>query len=401
MVSAFPQIGFLTSISPLVGGFTLLAYLLTIIRGKKVIQPLPFSFTFAIGWFLISIFIGQYFFNIIHGRNWLLTYVELVVMVWLIVQMVKTEQDLELLMKITLGVFFISSVYGLSQYNLQSGVYTEASRVAGLTGNANEFAFYASIGLIFCIYFMESSAKKYSLLITGMMVVFIGAIFFSGSRGGVIFAAVSLLYIFARRGAFKAQSIGYLLLIVAALAIIWLVLPAALQARMLDIPNTIINGDDTVGLRYKFWNAAMDLFYKAPLFGVGNGGFVYYNTLLNLVPGYSIFVAHNMYVQALAENGVFGTLPFLIILVLPCVYYLRAEKNGVGNRKTVRLAIVWEAVLLFLLLAGVKGSIEHYKVLWWAIGVSIPLYSISGSRSAQASRETSLNRNLAQERPFF
>jgi O-antigen ligase len=68
--------------------------------------------------------------------------------------------------------------------------------------------------------------------------------------------------------------------------------------------------DTSVSMRMDMWTAALAMFFDHPLLGVGWGAFKYvypvYNELIQEA-GITIFHAHNMFLNVLAETGIIGT----------------------------------------------------------------------------------------------
>lgn len=378
MADIFPRIGFLPTISLPLGGITLAAYLVqSTVQKQTTRQKIPGLFFFFIIWFVFSNVIGQYGFTEPSTRNWFFTYLQLALMIWLLSQLVKSEKDIELVMKVLLCFFLVSSLIGLFQYGFQNNTSGEIIRISGLTGNSNRFTSYALTGIMLCIYFWENENRIIRIVLFGAMSVMLVAVLISGSRGGVLFTLVALLYYFLRQAKARKQSLLILISVIVVLVVSWQFIPSTLKIRISEIPNAIMLGEDTVGLRYSAWKAALELWKQSPLLGIGSGRFQYYNQTYNLVPENNLIVPHNMFVTVLVENGLFGSIPFLGMLLLTTVLIFKAERNSLGNEKFIQLSIVWQTIFLFQLLAGMKGSIQYSKLLWLVIGISIPLQEIS------------------------
>ena len=108
-------------------------------------------------------------------------------------------------------------------------------------------------------------------------------------------------------------------------------------------------GDITLG-RLDNSVVAIELFKKNALFGIGWDAFKYYyqgiyGTLLNV---------HNVYVQVLAENGLFGAVPFYAFFIISFVravkylYVLRKSRIK-SSERDLFLAISIAMQVLFLL----------------------------------------------------
>lgn len=92
-----------------------------------------------------------------------------------------------------------------------------------------------------------------------------------------------------------------------------------------------------------------------------------------LVPYAYLFkglVAHNMYVQILAETGLIGFILFVLLLMISLANIWRARNaSGVGN--TDPLPNVWCIVFLVMLFGGMTKSDHIDKLIWLTMGVGV------------------------------
>ncbi|MBI5408612.1 MAG: O-antigen ligase family protein [Nitrospirae bacterium] len=104
--------------------------------------------------------------------------------------------------------------------------------------------------------------------------------------------------------------------------------------------------------RYEGWKAALDMFKDHPVTGVGIGGYVreyakyapeYY---AEYARGYvSMISAHNIYLTYLAETGLLGALPFLLMLSTITVKAFQAVRRG--GKDSVFKHSLFISVLIF------------------------------------------------------
>jgi O-antigen ligase len=93
---------------------------------------------------------------------------------------------------------------------------------------------------------------------------------------------------------------------------------------------TRIETDDGTGQhRIRLWREALELLREYPLFGIGQG----------LLPDYLGLVAHNSYIHAFAELGLFGGGCFisLVYLAISQLWRLRRSETAVEDSELRRL----------------------------------------------------------------
>lgn len=151
------------------------------------------------------------------------------------------------------------------------------------------------------------------------------ALFFTGSRGGILsFAGVALFAIAATRITTKKSAVagempgssGKLSVLAGAAAFLIVVIGLALY---LGAENSMIRGfglssggEDITSGRAHFWRVALDIFLANPIIGAGFDAFGVAFTRFDTRNGfYRVEQAHNDYLQMLADGGVIG---FLIIV---------------------------------------------------------------------------------------
>jgi O-antigen ligase len=154
----------------------------------------------------------------------------------------------------------------------------------------------------------------------------LAALYFTGSRGGLIAYAAMLLvcmyFLRPRRMAF--------LRVLSAMALAW-----ALVA-VLQFPSRIeVEGESrfqqvdefTSISRLALWDAAGAIFIQHPVLGVGYGN--YRSLYSDYIPGAAPneLDAHNMYLQMLSETGIIGFLAFSALVVGLAIAAIKAARN--------------------------------------------------------------------------
>ena len=230
----------------------------------------------------------------------------------------KTKKDFDKAMKIFIITAFILSIYGIMQYftlgttskawvdvNLNPDLET---RVVGTFGNPNVFAEYlehilpVAITLVFV--YRKWLNKIIMGLIAGVMFVCLVLTF---SRGGYLgFVSAAMLFVLLKMAKFIP------LFIAGGIAAIPL-LPNVVLQRI----NTIGNVQDTSNAyRTYIWEGTINMIKDFWITGVGYGYWAFKNTFLEYgIKGSRAWHSHNMYLEIMAEMGIFGMLTFIWVVL--------------------------------------------------------------------------------------
>lgn len=118
--------------------------------------------------------------------------------------------------------------------------------------------------------------------------------------------------------------------------------------RLLSIFNQS-GADTSVSMRMDMWIAALQMFFDHPLLGIGWGAFKYvypvYNELIQHA-GITIFHAHNMYLNLLAETGVLGFVSFFWVFIGAAWYAILFLRRHSGTPFDRALAMTMAASVL-------------------------------------------------------
>jgi len=190
------------------------------------------------------------------------------------------------------------------------------------------------------------------------------AILLSGSRGGVLGAAVATLLFFWRvRSQIRAHTIVKTIAYVFIAALIFAVYVAP-PARLLDrfMPGVVLASGGTG--RFSIWSVGWRAFLHRPIVGYGYNNFPYAYDLFRISfnsSGYSLthahMVAHNIYLQAFVELGLIGGLLLLFIVWQHWRLIRRLERRN-------SLAISLEAAFVGVMVTSATLGTLNYKYFW-------------------------------------
>jgi O-antigen ligase len=303
-------------------------------------------------------------------RNWLWTYVQLWILLWLTGRLLESPDRQRMLMGSFAIIAVLSALFGLQEVVIGESIKLTV-RETGLVGNSNAAARYFTAALVFLNFFRETTSRRVIRLCTLVAIaILLVGIMFTVSRAGLLLLIVALGLILIKRAP-KVHHREFGLIFVVSLVVIF-----ATPEKYRDLVESYIipsieQGTDTVGLRYSLWEAGLRMSVDHPLRGIGIGRF--HDNLpaygADLLPPHrlNIIGPHNMYVAVLSETGLIGLLLFIGLLFVSFLTLWRATR--LADPATASLARTWFIVLAVLLLGGLTKDDQYNKLLWIVLGI--------------------------------
>ena len=248
----------------------------------------------------------------------------------------------------------------------------------GFFGNGGDF------GVAMCVVwplagslFFGETKKLPRLFLLGCFLAFLVSIFLCGSRGAILGAGVIALASWAKQ---PKRIVGVVMIGLLALSVY--MLPGATINRL---RSTDTLADDTGQMRIHLWKAGMDMFERNPIFGVGLGNFglSYWKDYGGKTATPTVNVQHSIYVQALSETGLAGSLPLLMIWVLFARVNAQTRKQlkalGLASRSSFeyRLSIGLDLAMIGYMVSGAFITVLFYPHLWYLLGLCVALHTCS------------------------
>ncbi len=387
IIDLLPEIPLFSSVVPLIGGVTLVIFLLTTKKEKAqkstgglLIFVLGFLF---IAWMFLSnpqaAWSGR-------DRNWVFTFVQLVVLMFLSSRLMDTKEKYHTLMWIFSIVAVLSAFVAIQQ-----GYIAETEEASfgssGYVDNANAAARYFVVAMIFLTHLRSESEKAFPrfLMLVGIIITYIG-VFFTISRTGIVLLFAAQVMIFFSQSSGK-QRRNILILGVIGLVLIWLISENAFRLAGTILP-AVSQGEDTMGLRYDLWTAAFRMLKEKPISGVGIGVYrflvPFYSQDLNFIRGRSIWV-HNTYIQILVETGIVGFILFFGMFINAFLNFLKAKFTSDDERN--KLVRVWFIIFIVMLIGGLTKSDHADKLTWAVMGISVMFANQARSLASETKKE--------------
>ena len=244
-------------------------------------------------------------------------------------------------------------------------------------------------GIVWALLVGKTEKKKLTrIFLMICFVLFFLAILLCGSRGAVVGAAAIVLVALAK----SPKKLGALFLAGIFVLAIWFVLPTASKVRFQSAWDW--QNDANASSRIMFWKAGLHMFADNPIFGVGPGNFSQVN--------YAHRAAHSLYIQALSESGLVGSIAVLTLWILFFRMNARTRKQILASDRAARqnfeycLAFGLTLALVGFLSSGAFLSVLYYPHLWILLGLSVAVNRCSAdNRAKELAVENRGQRNFA------
>ena len=268
-----------------------------------------------------------------------------------------------------------------SEFEMERGWH---ARYSGILGNPNQIAICAAVlGPLVIASWLDS--KKPWLI--GLYLATIISVYLCGSRAGLLTQVLALITVPAL--ASRKMSVGAWIVVVLVFAL--------LNPIVLDEAKEYITRGKSGGLeevasnRSSRWELGVESLKKRPLLGQGYGiGGVPKSERLSKTGVDRGYPLHNSYLQALQENGIIGTIPFLLILIM--VLKVIVSRNGQITNELRYLHAGFASAFLcgcgsaffesWMVSVGNLGTLPF----WCACGVVVSISKRPGLRSRSQKR---------------
>ena len=268
------------------------------------------------------------------------------------------------------------------------------TRISGTIGDPNELAALLVAGTAFAVALSVASKKNpvARLAAIAAAMLFLFGIFYTVSRGGLVALAVAIVAacLMSGRYRFQATVVG---VATALFVVVYFASIAGVDQR--DRVTTIEGGSG----RSDIWTVGWRMVEDKPVIGVGSGNFSVSSIHYLLVQPGAIErdefivdtpkVAHNSYLQVLAELGMIGLAMFLWIIGFAIWCALKAahwfSRAGDSEMEIVARAMV--VALVGILAADFFITEQYGKQLWLLLGLGPALLGVARRTYPEAKEE--------------
>lgn len=306
-------------------------------------------------------------------------FIKAVLMFIVMINVVRTDRRLRLLLYVTLAVTFLLSFNALSDY--RTGNFTvEGYRIKGLLGgmfgNPNDLALHFVTMTPLAITMMVLARRwliKIVFLITTILIIAGNVVTYS--RGGFLGLLVTGLVLAWKLGRRHRAMLAIVapLVIVAFMALA----PGNYGSRLASI---FIPGLDTMGSassRQEILNRSIIVSLRNPITGIGMGNF--HTVSLHET------VTHNAFTQISAEMGLAALIAYMMFLTGPILRLRRIERNTFERpeeRRYYYLAVGLQASLIGYMVSAFFAAVAYQWYAYYLVAFGVCLYRMYESDHA-------------------
>ena len=272
---------------------------------------------------------------------------------------------------IALSLGFLGLKYGL--YGILRGGVHFTRGVGGMIGDNNDFALALNMGLPLLVFTgLWIRSRWVRLAAFGLVPLTALTVVFTHSRSGFLALAATTLYLTFRS---RRRALAIAAVVVMA-GVGRLVVPASFYERIASI-GTYQDDSSAMG-RLNAWSASLHMANDYPIFGVGLDNFLF--MFQNYAPDPDdIHVAHNTWLQVLAEAGYVGLLAYVALFLAAWGTMFSTER--LARRHRIRwagdAARFLEASTLAFMVGGTFLNRAHFDLLYHVLILSFCLKRIT------------------------
>lgn len=266
-------------------------------------------------------------------------------------------------------------------------IFVKTGRITSTFVNPNPFGTYL---LILFLFYWGYSLREKKLFLNIISVVYLVALFLTGSRGAYLslIVAIPFLFIGLSKSGIKKSFLKSVLIFSGSLAITWLVMyiaPIVQESLGLDISlldSLLRSGslENSSTGRFEFWKTAIRIFAERPLTGFGLGTFFQsYFIGYGGNQWYSRF-AHNHYLQILAELGIVGLILFLAFILSSLLAFWRIYRSREYPPYFIGIAAAFIGFLAHIFIEFSWNFPGVTVTMFWLLGMGLSLYKREGKQ---------------------
>lgn len=300
-------------------------------------------------------------------------FLKVVLMFIVMVNVVRTQRRLRLLMLLALCASWVVSLGVLNDYR-QGNLKVSGERVAGVLGglleNPNELALFLVIMMPISAGLMMSTRGLMRRALYGASALLMMlAIVLTFSRGGFIGLVCTMSMLLWKMGRRHRLSVAALALLVC--GVLLALMPGILIGRFASIFDTsadISAGASAISRRDLLFRSIL-IALRHPLLGIGMGGFHNFSNQNQ--------VTHNSYTQVASEMGLAATIIYTMFIVTPLRRLRRIEREIFDERRGSRfyyLALGLQASIVGYMVCSFFDSVAYQYYLYYLVGYAVCLH---------------------------
>ena len=261
----------------------------------------------------------------------------------------KEEWQWKRLFAVTIGASAMMAIYGIFQLMGINEIHQGGVRLDGTFGNATYLAVYMLFHIFLTLFWIARYGKTQTSKYIGFFVALLQLIilYFTATRGsilgligGLVLTAITILVASKKEEYIVARKIAWGSLLTIIILIVGFLFvkdaPSIQENPVLSRFANISLQDNTTASRFIIWDMAFQGFKERPIFGYGQGNFIYvfsekYNPGLYAQEAW-FDRAHNIFFDWLISAGIFGLLTYLSLFFFGLYSLYKTDKLSIMEK---------------------------------------------------------------------
>lgn len=287
-----------------------------------------------------------------------ITLVQMVAVVWLVLDQAHSRYDLIRLMR----AFVVGSLLGavVTTVHASHGVSAGVRRFSTTNSDTNNTGALLAVAMMLTLYLISADSKsRWKWLYWAFLPICAVNIVLTGSRGALLALSFGLAVVLVSPKNLRG---GRILMAVAAgsiaLVLVAVLVPQATLDRLGTTKSEIQSGN--LDKRLLYWRTAFRLWGDHPIVGIGSGSF----RDANYQDGnHRAAVAHSLFMSVLVETGSIGLILFLLSVALAAAGGLTYERPDLRR--------AWIAIWVSWALGAASLTWETRKITWFLLALGV------------------------------
>jgi putative inorganic carbon (HCO3(-)) transporter len=303
-------------------------------------------------------------------------FIKAVLIFIVMINVVRTEKRLKLLIYVTVAVTFVLSFNAVRDYqtaNFTVEGYRINGILGGMFGNPNDLALHfvtmTPIAVTMAFY-SRNLIVKILLTITAILTVAGNVVTYSrGGFIGLLVVAVVLAYKLGRKKRLLLAIVGPIIL-----GLFVLLAPGNYGVRLLSIFIPSLDPFGSAGSRQEILNRSIIVSLRHPISGIGMGNF--HTVSLHET------VTHNAFTQISAEMGFPALIIYLMFLTAPILWLRKVERATESPRSPFYyyLSIGLQASLIGYMISGFFAAVAYQWYAYYLVAYGVCLFRLYQSQ---------------------
>ncbi len=281
------------------------------------------------------------------------------------------EKSVDSLLKIGMWTGYIVCFYAVYYYGVDYfiNVLSSSTRIANEALNANTVGLLGANAIVMTVYYMMYEKPHWWNIIA---LPTMGILAATGSRKALVFVLAGIVLLFIFKSFRSPNIVNSLIKLVAYLGILTITFIGILQlpifSEVLERMSSMVDafsgtgGDSSTIVRMTLVDIGWDLFYQAPIIGVGIHNPSVYTYFIF---GYENYYLHNNYIELLAGTGIIGVITYYSMYAYLVYNMLRYHDFHSNEYVMVFILLMFQLVMDIGQVSYESKSTYFYMMLFY------------------------------------